>query len=125
MSGDAAQLIQQANECFVDEQFEAALSLYSRALALDHASASTLLRRAQCFERLGRHAHAVEDAINAIRLDPRNDKAHMRKATALFAAREFDASADAFRVARQLRLDAGESTAALDEWLAKCERRGG
>jgi tetratricopeptide (TPR) repeat protein len=118
-----SELIQQANECFVDEQYDAALAFYTRALESpsDGVSvASTLLRRAQCFERLGRYAHAVEDATNAIQIDARNDKAHVRKATALFAAREFRASRDAFLGARQIKLDAGESTTSVDEWIQKC-----
>lgn len=114
-----SELIQQANECFVDEQYDSAVTLYTRALEIE-SSVSTLLRRAQCFERLHRHAHAVEDAITAIQIDKRSDKAHLRKATALFAAREFRASRDAFLVARQLKLDAGESTASVDDWIQKC-----
>lgn len=107
------QLVSSANEALVDEKFEQAYRLYSRALA-DSRSVAVLLRRAQCSERMGRFAHAVEDATAAIAAEPSNVAAHTRRGSALFAAGEFRTALAAFRDAQRLK-----PSAALDDWVAK------
>ena len=107
-------LLSAANEALVDEKFERAYRLYSDALA-QQRSVAVLLRRAQCCERMGWHAHAVEDALAAIAEEPSNVAAHTRRGSALFAAGEFRSALSAFRDAQRLK-----PSAAIDEWIAKC-----
>jgi tetratricopeptide (TPR) repeat protein len=113
----SSSLLADANEALVDERFDAALRLFTAALATQ-TTATVLLRRATCSEKLGRFAHAVEDADAAIALEPNNDKAHMRRALALFAAGEYGSALGSFAAAQRL-----QPSAAVDSWLVQCKEK--
>jgi tetratricopeptide (TPR) repeat protein len=110
-------LLADANEALVDERFDAALRLFTAALATQK-TATVLLRRATCSEKLGRFHHAVEDADAAIVLEPNNDKAHMRRALALFAAGEFTSALSSFAAAQRL-----QPSAVLESWMIQCKEK--
>jgi len=76
------------NEAFKKGDFERASALYSRAINIgdkgDKQGMSTLYsNRAMSLLKLGHHSQAVNDCNEAIRLDPRNVKAFMRRASGL------------------------------------------
>lgn len=67
-----------ANSAFVDESYEEALELYSKAVekrgtALDFSS------RAQTHLKLGNYVEAAQDAAKAIELDSNSTTGYFRK----------------------------------------------
>jgi tetratricopeptide (TPR) repeat protein len=100
------QAFEEANELFVDDKYEEAYELYTKALNSDDKTDSqftskVLVARAQCSLKLKKYAgkknifltflnlnvfvlDALNDSNNAIQLDETNIKAYLRKGTALF-----------------------------------------
>jgi suppressor of G2 allele of SKP1 len=101
-----AEAFQQANSLFIDEQYDAALALYCSAIGAEPANADFYVKRAACLLKLDRFTgmpqqlhptplttigalilllvalcvtEAIQDANDAIRLDPKNSAAYLRK----------------------------------------------
>lgn len=75
----AARQFAEANACFVDEDFQRALTLYDDAIAQDPSNADYCVKRAACHTKLGEYAEAVADASRALQLKPKHVQALMRK----------------------------------------------
>ncbi|KAJ1560474.1 Cochaperone protein [Cladochytrium tenue] len=117
----ATELYQQANAAFVDEDYDAALDLYTRALEEDSTNPDFLLKRAAVHAKLAQHAAARDDATRAATLAAASGaqdlaaRAHLRRGVALA---ELGFSADA-RAALEEAKALGCADRLLDAWLKK------
>ncbi|CAD5174115.1 unnamed protein product [Musa acuminata subsp. malaccensis] len=85
----ASDLARSAKEAFVDDDFELAVDLNTRALELDPANADLYADRAQANIKLNNFTEAVADANKAIELAPTMSKAYLRKGTACIKLEEY------------------------------------
>ncbi|XP_010541237.1 PREDICTED: protein SGT1 homolog A-like [Tarenaya hassleriana] len=85
----AKELAEKAKEAFLDDDFDVAVDLYSRAIDLDPNCAEFFADRAQANIKVGRFTEAVADANTAIELDPTLTKAYLRKGTACMKLEEY------------------------------------
>ncbi|CAL9051136.1 unnamed protein product [Musa banksii] len=102
----ASDLARSAKEAFVDDDFELAVDLNTRALELDPANADLYADRAQANIKLNNFTEAVADANKAIELAPTMSKAYLRKGTACIKLEEYQTAKAA--------LEAGFSLAPTD-----------
>ncbi|XP_010538812.1 PREDICTED: protein SGT1 homolog A-like isoform X2 [Tarenaya hassleriana] len=84
----AKELAEKAKEAFLDDDFDVAVDLYSKAIDLDPC-AEFFADRAQANIKLGNFTEAVTDANRAIELDPMLTKAYLRKGTACMKLEEY------------------------------------
>ncbi len=90
MSGEDAVLAEQAknhgNDLFAKKDFSGAIRQYNRALALDRSNAGFFCNRSAARLALKHEEWAVDDAVNATRLEPSsNPKRWSRLGSALAA----------------------------------------
>ncbi|CAF0855024.1 unnamed protein product [Rotaria sordida] len=117
------QTFEEANEAFVDDKYEEAYELYTKALTNDdktdsHFTSKVLAARAQCALKLKRYTDALNDSNNAIELDEKNMKAYLRKGTALYNQ---DLKEEALKTfVRGLEIDSADDQ--LKVWKEKCEK---
>ncbi|CAF4008872.1 unnamed protein product [Rotaria sp. Silwood2] len=117
------QAFEEANEAFVDDKYEEAYELYTKALTDDdktdsHFTSKILAARAQCALKLKKYADALNDSNNAIELDEKNIKAYLRKGTALCNQ---DLKEEALKTfVRGLEIDSADEQ--LKVWKEKCEK---
>jgi len=117
------QAFEEANEAFVDDKYEQAYELYTKAVSSDDKSdnqysSKILAARAQCALKLKKYADALNDSNNAIQFDETNIKAYLRKGTALYHQ---DSKEEAFKVfVRGLEIDSANDQ--LKVWKEKCEK---
>ena len=104
----------QANELFIDEDFENAVQSYGEAIAVNPNVSSYYLGRAACNLKLQKYTDVVTDSDHALKLKPGNASAHLRKGTALFYLNEFHSARSAFEEAKNL------GNKKCDLWLRKC-----
>lgn len=119
----AKEAFEQANEVFVDDKYEEAYELYTKAITSDDKtdtklSSKILAARAQCALKLKKFTDALNDSNNAIELDETNIKAYLRKGTALYNQ---DSKEEALKTfVRGLEIDANNDQ--LKVWKDKCEK---
>lgn len=113
---NASDLCREANEKYVDEDYQRAVELYTEALGLDSKRDDIYCHRAQAQLQLGNFEEAADDCTKAIELNENNNKAYLRKGTALFQLKEFDKALDVFKEG-QKRF---ESEKVFDDWIKKC-----
>ncbi|XP_063854128.1 uncharacterized protein LOC135096524 isoform X2 [Scylla paramamosain] len=99
----ACQLAKRGNEAANVGQYVAAIKLFSDAIALDQTDHRFLGNRSFCFNQLGYHERALQDAERAITLAPQWAKGHYRRGTALRDLGRFVDAEAAFK--EVLRLD--------------------
>ncbi|KAH7513867.1 protein SGT1 homolog A isoform X2 [Ziziphus jujuba] len=85
----ATELAEKAKEAFVDDNFQLAADLYSKAIDLNPKSADLFADRAQANIKLHNFTEAVADANKAIEIDPSMAKAYLRKGTACLKLEEY------------------------------------
>ncbi|CAE6180655.1 unnamed protein product [Arabidopsis arenosa] len=85
----AKELADKAKEAFVDDDFDVAVDLYSKAIDLDPNCAEFFADRAQAYIKLESFTEAVADANKAVELDPSLTKAYLRKGTACMKLEEY------------------------------------
>ncbi|XP_010448681.1 PREDICTED: protein SGT1 homolog A isoform X1 [Camelina sativa] len=85
----AKELADKAKEAFIDDEFDVAVDLYSKAIDLDPNCADFFADRAQSYIKLLSFTEAVADANKAIELDPSLTKAYLRKGTACMKLEEY------------------------------------
>eukprot|EP00775_Hariotina_reticulata_P008293 gene8293-8479_t len=96
-----AEHIAAGDRAFVDEEYEEALSHYSRALEAA-PSADAYEARANANIKVERYMDAVQDATKALELDGQNAKAYLRKGTACFHLEEYETALQAFLQGQEL-----------------------
>lgn len=77
MSAEA--LLAEANDLFVDEDFEAALEKFNAAIALNGSEGNFYTKRSACLYKLARYADALADGTKAVELSPQDSAAYMRQ----------------------------------------------
>uniref|UniRef100_A0A6I8QBH2 Small glutamine-rich tetratricopeptide repeat-containing protein alpha n=1 Tax=Xenopus tropicalis TaxID=8364 RepID=A0A6I8QBH2_XENTR len=80
---EAERLKTEGNEQMKLENFESAISYYSKALELNPTNAVYYCNRAAAYSKLGNYAGAVRDCEEAITIDPNYSKAYGRMGLAL------------------------------------------
>ncbi|CAF2042867.1 unnamed protein product [Brassica rapa] len=86
----ASELAEKAKEAFLEDDFDVAVDLYSKAIDLDPNCAAFFADRAQAnIKILNFTAEAVADANKAIELEPTLAKAYLRKGTACMKLEEY------------------------------------
>jgi len=116
----ASEAFQRGCSLFVDESFKEALEAFNQAIALGPPQkelAEYHLKRASCHAKLQNHTEAVADANEALKLDPRNARALLRKGTSCFELDEFEAAKEAFQAG--LALEPANSS--FQTWIRKCD----
>jgi len=113
----ADELLRQANEKYVDEDYQRAIELYSEAVAEDPSRDDLLTHRAQAHMQLQHYQDAVDDCEKALKLNKNNSKAYIRKGTALFNLKEFNKACETFKDGQQVF----PSETTYNDWIKKCE----
>lgn len=110
-------LFNSANSLFVDENFEAALEAYSKAIEADNSKAEYYLKRSACNFKLKNFTDALDDANASIRLEPSNAQGFLRKGMACFSLDEYETAKVAFEKGQAL----DPANASWKTWLRKCD----
>eukprot|EP01119_Soliformovum_irregulare_P006673 TRINITY_DN1892_c0_g1_i1.p1 TRINITY_DN1892_c0_g1~~TRINITY_DN1892_c0_g1_i1.p1 ORF type:complete len:359 (+),score=124.58 TRINITY_DN1892_c0_g1_i1:44-1078(+) len=108
--------LQEANSLFVDDRFTEALAAYTKAIELEQ-NADNYVKRSACYAKLNNHQNALSDANSALKLEPTNAKALLRKGVALFSMEEYEAALSAFKKGQSN----DSSNTQFATWIRKCE----
>lgn len=99
------ELRERGNECMRANNYAEAVLHYSHAIKLDSSSPQLYSNRSYGFLKLQHFYHALEDANEAIRLDPNWAKGYFRKAEVEFATKHYEDALESYRCASQLQKD--------------------
>ncbi|KAI0278562.1 activator of Hsp70 and Hsp90 chaperone [Russula aff. rugulosa BPL654] len=91
----------EGNRLFKEGDFAGAVKSYTESIKRDPSDARGYNNRALAYTKLVALPEALKDAEEAISVDPSFVKAHIRKASVLFALREYTKALDALEVARE------------------------
>ncbi|CAH8362031.1 unnamed protein product [Eruca vesicaria subsp. sativa] len=111
----AKELAAQAKEAFVDDDFDVAVDLYSKAIDLDPNCADFFADRAQAYIKLQNFTEAVADAKKAIELDPSLTKAYLRKGTACMKLGEYQTAKTALEKGASIAPSESKFNKLIDE----------
>jgi len=75
------------------------------------------VKRAACHVKLNLFTDAITDANTALKLQPNNANAYLRKGMALFSLEEYEAAKQAFEKGQSLEA----ANTAFKTWIRKCE----
>ncbi|XP_024976959.1 protein SGT1 homolog B-like [Cynara cardunculus var. scolymus] len=114
----ASDLAAKAKEAFIDDHFELAVDLYSKAIIINPNNSELFSDRSQANIKLKNFTEAVADANKAIELDSSNPKAYLRKGMACFNLEEYQTAKTAFQLGSRL---APEDTRFTD-WIKECDK---
>ncbi|KAH8996973.1 chaperone [Lactarius hatsudake] len=92
---------EEGNRLFKEGDFAGAVKSYTESIKRDPSDARGYNNRALAYTKLVALPEALKDAEEAIRVDPAFVKAHIRKASVLFALREYTKALEALDVARE------------------------
>ncbi|KAH9991493.1 activator of Hsp70 and Hsp90 chaperone [Russula vinacea] len=113
---------EEGNRLFKEGDFAGAVKSYTESIKRDPSDARGYNNRALAYTKLVALPEALKDAEEAIRVDPAFVKAHIRKASVLFALREYTKALDALEVAREHDEAAGlKSTREIQELSYKIQ----
>ncbi|CAF1398284.1 unnamed protein product [Adineta ricciae] len=117
------QAFEEAIEAVIDEKYQEAYELYSKALAADDRSnhqftSKIFASRAQCSLKLNNYSDALKDSNEALHFDETNVKAYLRKGVALYNQNFKEQALEVF--ARALEYDATNEQSKV--WYEKCEK---
>ncbi|RDD46760.1 Protein SGT1-like protein A [Trichoplax sp. H2] len=113
---DAAKYCSCGNEAFVDDNYEEAIELYSKAIEKDNTIAEYYTKRATALIKVKRYQEAIKDADDAIRIDATNWKSYLRKGIGLYHIRDYSNAKEAFL--RGQEVNGNEESFAM--WIDKC-----
>ncbi|KFK31895.1 hypothetical protein AALP_AA6G173100 [Arabis alpina] len=85
----ANEFAEKAKEAFLEDDFDVAVDLYSKAIDLDPNCAAFFADRAQANIKIDNFTEAVADANKAIEMEPTLAKAYLRKGTACIKLEEY------------------------------------
>ncbi|KAL2922096.1 Protein SGT1-like protein B [Bienertia sinuspersici] len=115
----ATDLEKEAKEAFIDDHFELAVELYSKAIDLNPNNAELFVDRAQANIKLTNFTEAVADANKAIELDSSMAKAYLRKGTACMKLEEYQTAKTAFQAGATLAPEDSRFT----NFIKECDER--
>lgn len=113
---DAATAFGRANVHYVNEEYDEALQNYTQAISLQDCVEYRSCRAA-CHLKLGRFEETLEDAGEALKLDPKNSQALYWKGIALFYLADFLQAKSTLE--ESLLSDPAKATRSL--WIRKCD----
>jgi len=102
MDKTASDHFAEANEFFVDEQFDEAAVAYDKAIEMDDKKATYYLHRAANHIKMENFLDAIPDCDKALKLDPMQHKAWNRKGTAYFEMDEFESALECFEKGKKM-----------------------
>lgn len=111
----AKELIAEANELFVDENYEEALDTYNKAIKADPTKSSVYLHRSSTHAKLDDNISAVQDCGIYLKMEPKSHNGWYKKGMAYFYLDEFDSALSSFNNAKLF----GNTNCKL--WIQKCE----
>ncbi|CAI6010473.1 unnamed protein product [Closterium sp. NIES-65] len=98
----AAELAAKGDAQFVDEDYDAAVDLYTQAISANGATETLLCKRAAAHIKLENFTDAVADANAAIKLNPSYALAYLRKGVACHHLEEYETALAAFKAGAKL-----------------------
>ncbi|CAI5481686.1 unnamed protein product [Closterium sp. Yama58-4] len=98
----AAELAAKGDAQFVDEDYDAAVDLYTQAINANGATENLLCKRAAAHIKLENFTDAVADANAAIKLNPSHALAYLRKGVACHHLEEYETALAAFKAGAKL-----------------------
>ncbi|CAI5511708.1 unnamed protein product [Closterium sp. Naga37s-1] len=101
----AAELAAKGDAQFVDEDYDAAVDLYTQAISANGATETLLCKRAAAHIKLENFTDAVADANAAIKLNPSYALAYLRKGVACHHLEEYETALAAFKAGAKLEPD--------------------
>ncbi|KAG0366268.1 SGS domain-containing protein [Gamsiella multidivaricata] len=119
-------LFAQGSHSFADEDYEEALSYYSKAIEINATHAEIFLKRSATYQKLGKDKEAYEDAVRALSLikeKPGVDveveaKAQLRKGVAAFHLQDYQTAKLALEACQVL----SPEQRTLASWIRKNEQ---
>ncbi|XP_045621312.2 small glutamine-rich tetratricopeptide repeat-containing protein beta [Procambarus clarkii] len=99
------ELRERGNECVRAGNYAEAIIHYSHAIKIESSSPQLYSNRSYAFLKLQQYYHALEDANEAIRLDPGWAKGYFRRGEVEFATSHFAQALESYRRASQLQND--------------------
>ncbi|XP_069596312.1 small glutamine-rich tetratricopeptide repeat-containing protein alpha [Ranitomeya imitator] len=105
---EAERLKSEGNEQMKFENFESAVSFYTKAIDLNPRNAVYFCNRAAAFSKIGNYAGAVRDCEDAITIDPNYSKAYGRMGLALSSLNKHAEAVGFYK--RALELDPDNDT---------------
>lgn len=110
----AVRLAAEANgKATMEQDFYKAILLYGQAISLHDADSRFFLNRSFCYAQLELFQLALDDAEQAIRLEPKSGKCFYRKGQALIGLKKFMDAEKAFQEVLRLEPDCTETTKQL------------
>ncbi|OQR95352.1 hypothetical protein THRCLA_07948 [Thraustotheca clavata] len=109
------------NACFVEEEYEEAVRAYTQALMEKPNDADALSKRAAAYLKLNQLESAVQDAQNAIQLDPTLLMAYLREGTALFGLERFREAKTSFGIGKEKAGNRDMILGKFKMWIRKCD----
>ncbi|XP_050230582.1 protein SGT1 homolog B-like [Mercurialis annua] len=111
----AEELAENAKEAIIDDDFQLAIDLYSKALDLEPTNPNFFADRAQANIKLNNFTEAVADTNKAIELDPLMAKAFLRKGIACIKLEEYHTAKKALEKGLSLAQDDSRFTKLIKE----------
>ncbi|KAL9656685.1 hypothetical protein ABK040_002955 [Willaertia magna] len=111
---NASDLYQQGNELYVDEDYKGALEKYSQAIELER-KVEYFEKRSACNYQLENYKLSINDADEAITLNPKSFNAYLRKGMGHFELEQYQDAKQAFEKALQLKPEDSK----IKTWLRK------
>jgi tetratricopeptide (TPR) repeat protein len=75
---DAENFKDAGNECYRAGEFQSAVEYFTKAIEIDQENSKYLINRSLCYASLKLWTKSGDDAKQAVKLDPKNAKAHFR-----------------------------------------------
>jgi len=102
MSKSADDWFAEANELFVDEQYEKATNAYDKAIEIDGSKYAFYAARAANHIKMENFLDAIPDCEKSLELEPNQHKAWERKGAAYFEMDEFESALECFEKAKKM-----------------------
>ena len=110
-----------ANQLYVDEEYDAAMELYSKALHELPDFSQALSCRSATYIKLKKYTQALEDCNNLIQIDSSIEPAYFRKGLACFELGEYETAKKAFETGKEKRTKVGKDVTAYTRAIRKCD----
>ncbi|KAG2717541.1 hypothetical protein I3843_03G182300 [Carya illinoinensis] len=107
-----------ANEAFKAHKYAQAIDLYTQAIELNNQNAVYWANRAFAHIKLEEYGSAIQDASNAINVDPKYSKGYYRRGAAYLSMGKFKEALKDFQQVKKIRPNDPDATRKLKE----CEK---
>ena len=111
------ELKQRGNDHFARKDYEAALTLYDKALEQSPAEHTVYSNRSIAFFKLGQYENALQDAVKCIELEPTFARGYLRKCAVLNVLERYEEAMESAQEGYKLRGSDTISKNCVDQWL--------